>query len=242
MPNNPQIIFTVGSLPPGFCPTSEQERVNGYIAQLSGVFPGTLNTFNFGNGLPTADNQDKPWIRTTSTGAFDRIFTFSGGAWISPHPSPAAVGGIGNEVRMWRGLLADLDTYDGGLAGAVTATTGPFWTEVTEMRFKSPFGVGSGAIHGGTLAVAVKGAAGAIEHAIGLTEMPSHTHATKIPLMAPAGGTIHGVTTAGSTSDESYTSDPTGGDAAKVTVPMSLLHPVYGIYFIQRTARVFYKI
>lgn len=250
MPSNAQIIFTAGSLPEGFCPEDEQARLNGYIAQLSGTLPGTFTAWNVGNTTPTADNQDKPWLRLTTTGAPDRVYTYAAGAWVAPHPIPPGSAGVGNFICMWRGSLADLETYDGGSAGTVTPTSGPFWAEVTEMQNKSPWGVGSIAFTGGTLTVNVRGTAGAIEHALRIDQMPSHNHVgsgyDRILLRDGLAtvGTTDNIDPSGSEPNlaSSLVMPKTGGDATGTTVPFGLLQPVYGVYFIQRTSRIYYKI
>lgn len=93
--------------------------------------------FNFGADQPTVDNQDKPWIKTDASGNLIGIFTFASGAWTRPHPIPAGPNGF---VAMWAGDLADLDTFDGGTAGAVSATSGPFWTYLSDFDDKIPRG------------------------------------------------------------------------------------------------------
>lgn len=144
MPQDAQITFVSQTLPEGVCPINEQERFNLYAAFLSGFLPGNFSSFNLGNSQPTVDNQDKPWIRTNADGTFDAIYVFANGAWLSPYPTAAGPNGV-------RWLYADtevsLETFDGGSAGAVTSTTGPFWQADHDWDDKLPRGVGTVALN-----------------------------------------------------------------------------------------------
>src|SRR6185503_15587642 len=97
MPSNAQVVFTPGTLLPGYCFTTWQQLYLDMIAQLTGYLPGNFSTFNYGNTTPPVDDQDKPWIRTNVDGSLDRLYVFFSGVWASPHPSPKE----GQERRMW---------------------------------------------------------------------------------------------------------------------------------------------
>lgn len=124
MAQDAQINLIPGSLPEAFCPQTEQERLNAYAEYLSAELPGEYSTFVKSSSQPGVDQQNLPWIQTNADGSIVGIFTFSNGAWVRPHPIPAGPNGF---RAMWSGDLADLDLYEGGDAGAITATTGAFW-------------------------------------------------------------------------------------------------------------------
>lgn len=142
MAQDAQIIFTPGSVPPGFCPATEQERFNLYATLLSGVLPGTYSTFIVSSSQPTVDQQSFPWIKVNADGSLIGIYTFANGAWVRPHPVLAGP----NAFRtLWVGSTGDLATYDGGDAGAITSTTGAFWEVDTDWTDKIVIGAGANA-------------------------------------------------------------------------------------------------
>lgn len=158
MSQDAQIIFEAGVLPEGVCPQNEQERFNLFVQFLSGFLPGNFTAWNIGTTTPTVDNQDKPWLKLNADGSMVRSFTYSSGVWNAPYTFPA---GPNNLRMLWAGALVDLDTFDGGSAGAVTAFTGPFWEK--DANFDDRLGVGAGALAVNTNTDAFTAAAGTTE-------------------------------------------------------------------------------
>lgn len=116
-----EVSLIPGTIPLGFCPASEQERLNMYAALLTADVSSDVAVIS--TTTPSVDDQDKFWVRKNADGSYEGIYTFSAGAWVRPYEVPAS-----SSVRwLWVGAEVDLETFDGGSAGAVTATTGPFW-------------------------------------------------------------------------------------------------------------------
>lgn len=199
---------------------------------------GDASFFNDGDTTPTPDNQAFPWTPTSFSGsnppAF--IYHFVDGAWIMPNPMPTGA------VIMFRGLEADIDTFDGGEIGAITATTGPMWAKVSALDARIPIGPGTLGTAPTTRTIAVGGTLGEdkvtlIEENIPLDEISAYSLADGANL-----------TTVGLIADDDRNSSPnpdpihsSGGDSTGATVAHENMPPVYGIWFIERTARKFYR-
>lgn len=235
------MVVNAGNLPEGFCATSEQNRLNVYAQYLSVQFPANIQTFNYGATVPDPDNRIFPWFRTNLDGTPDKWYVYSSGYWISLHPTPAS----SPELRMYVGSLASIDTYDGGEVGAVTSITGPMWQVATTdglaptvppiytnwlMADKMFQGVGANFSAGAT--------GGEINHLLTVDEMPSHSHAGQV-----GGGFNDGATgffqnaAALNGINQTLYLNNTGGGNAHNNMP-----PYYAGYFIQRTARQYYRI
>jgi len=134
------VQLTPPILPEGVCFANEQERANSFFELASAQISGEFTSWNVGTSTPTVDNQDKPWLKLNSDGSPEGSYAFSSGAWVRPYPVPPGP----NAVRwLWTSDQATLDTFDGGSAGAVTNTTGPFWTIDTDFADKIPIGAGT---------------------------------------------------------------------------------------------------
>jgi hypothetical protein len=131
------------TFPPGYCPQTNQQLANDIAAGLRVILPGEFAFWIVGPDEPTVEQRDFAWLRTDSiSGVWTNIFTWSPlyGAWLEPHPvSPS-----GSARQLWVGTQTDLETYDGGEAGTVSATTGPFWSADAAFADKWPLGVGAG--------------------------------------------------------------------------------------------------
>lgn len=232
MSANVQLI--PGTLPPGFCPTSEQERYNLYFLLATGLLPGNYSTFNFGDSTPGVDDQDKPWIRTIG-GKLDGLYSFFNGGWYRPHEIPAGSTGF---VCLWEGAAADIATYDGGDNVAVTDYSGPFWEIITTWAAKMPIGVGT--LPGGTV-VNVGDTGGSDEQTLALTNMPPHRHtvpANTLIIVGSGGGGTAGSTFKNNDGTENLM-NLTGGNSDGTTEPFDIMPPYRGVYFIRRTARIY---
>lgn len=250
MPEDATITFRMGAFPEGTCFGSEQERANNIAANLIGTLPGTFSTFNYGNSTPAAADRDKPWIRTNVDGSMDKVYTFYNGAWTALHPMAPG------SVIMYEGAEAAIPTFDGGEAGAATATTGQMWEKVSQLDAKLPCGPGSFA-SGRTLAVT--GTTGVEKHTLTESEIPALTHKHASPWIASTGASdatdfrfgnsTETVVGSGRVVDDSannhsdrvlpLTGAATGGGGGQ---SHENLPPVYGIFFLRRTARLYYRI
>lgn len=231
MPTNQSVTLVKGTIAPGTCFGSVEELYNTFVNSTTAYVNGQYSLFNFGNTAPSAADRDKPWIRTDSDGYPDKVYVYYDGAWLAKHQTPAG----GSERRIWVGSLTDLKTYDGGADESVSATTGPFWQEDEELRAKFPVGVGTFA--GGT-EVTVNGTGGSDEVTLTTAQIPAHTHDFNLngynSSMDSNSGNEYGFD---GRSVQDLTTESTGGGEAHDNIP-----PFYGVYFIKRTGRIFYKL
>lgn len=229
------VTLTPGTLPAGYCPSTYQQILEDFLTNTVATLPGTYNTFVYGSSTPAVSDQDKVWVKVDASNNLVGIYTYNG-AWVRPHEVPPS-----SSIRtMWVGTTVALETFDGGTAGAVTATTGPMWEVDTAFDFRIPMGVGTNATtYDGVAATSltVGEDKGAEKHKLVIAEMPAHTHTC---------GDGHNFITAGTAGVEQPDGTPnmlsahpdtasTGGDLYHSSLP-----PVHGVYFIKRTARVYH--
>ena len=245
---NVLLPILAGSLSPGYCfPASPQQLLNDFADNLQAVLPGGMAFYNYGNTVPAVEFQAYPWLFTNDM----RWYRFDG-VWISPNPE---ISGTGIR-RLWRDSLANLVTYDGGAAGAVTDRSGPMWEEdTTGTAGRSPMHPGAIPTSNPATVLAPADPTGATSftgegaHTMTGQEVGPHTH----PLAADADimnadGSIKVVTpgvtgpglgkdlTSNNTTPLSVSNNTyTAGQQA-----MPVIHPVVGVYLIRRTNRTFY--
>ena len=229
------ISLTMGTLS-STCYGSLQEHAVDLVSQMTGsVLDGSLK-YVISATAPGADDQDKLWIKTSS-GAPVRQFVYYNGSWVWPHHIPASDG----RVIIYTGSAASVDTLDGGTSGTAKSASGPFWEIVTDMSGRFPLGVGT--LDSGT-AVAVTDTGGEEKHTLTQAELPDHTHDFTVREFnnfdssnASAAELLLGdqnVESANSATPNVLV-DGGGSDEAHNNMP-----PYYGVYFIKRTARVYY--
>lgn len=262
MPSNAQIVHNMGTLAPGFAPTSWDDLLQKIPLLLTSYLSGTYNTFNYGNATPAAEDQDKPWFRTNADGSFDRIYAYINGAWLAKHLYPAA----GSYRGLWVGTVNDLKSFDGGDGTATaTTTTGPMWE--VDSNFAAKFLVAPGTFDdSGTLDVATSttdtSVSGADKVTMAFAEMPQHFHGvgSGLSLSNDDGAFLRrdwlsltnfdSYIIAGNTDNPSVTSINSGNmgstnaqsDSTVATGAHNNLPPMYGVYVIKRTAREYYKV
>lgn len=231
MPQNPQVIIASTSLPTGFCPGSEQERLNEYARRLTGSLPGSYSTIVYQNAKPAVSDQDKLWVRINADGTLDRMYTFANGIWRSPHQIPPGF------CMLYDGDITSIAGFDGGSVGTVTATTGPFWEEITAARGRFP-------VHPDpnktllTTAISVKGTGGEENHALIPGELPDHNHDIRGADTAILAGTgAANIFLGRNASITSVVQTTSSGGNNKVHNNMP---PYYGAYLLRRTARLYY--
>lgn len=228
------ISLTMGTLSKS-CYEDLQEHAVDLVSQMTGtVLDGSLK-YIISETAPGADDRDKLWIKTSS-GAPVRQYVYYNGAWVWPHHIPAG----DTKLQIYKGSAASVATLDGGTAGAVRSSSGPFWEIDTDLSGKFPLGAGT--LPSGT--EVDSGTTGGSE-TVTLTDiqLPEHTHTFTVNksvtgddaagpeqiLMADrninaTGGVQPDVTIGGGGSGEAHNNMP----------------PYYGVYFIKRTARQYY--
>lgn len=238
------LALQVGELPEGFCPQTEQQRLNGYAAVTTVLFPFDSSVVNYGSTTPSADQREFPWYRLNPDGTPDGWYSFINGYWLKPHVIPPSDLGL----VPYLGTLASVTTYQGGEAAAVTDITGPFWQVASEMQGFVPIGVSTDFAQGTS--------GGAQNKTLALNNMPNHSH----DVYAQSGsgtGTVNGAFGVANAAFTAGYGGPaylgqngsgttlvqgTGGDASAVTQAFSIMNPYFSIYFLKRTARIFYRI
>jgi hypothetical protein len=236
MPNLTLITLTPPSLPVGYCPTNYQQLANDIVSGTQANFNSSIGNsfFNFGPTTPALNNQVYPWLDENGN-----WWIFQSGYWLRQHPIAAGSA----ERRIYVGTTTDLQTYDGGNTNAPSNWSGPMWQVDTLFEARFPVGAGTFAasgvvsVNGTTTSTAV---AGEDKHTLVTSEMPSHTHQIldQYINLTQRGSADTSVFSATNRSEGVANLLPTtssGGDAAHNNLP-----PFYGVYFIKRTARVYY--
>lgn len=236
MPNLTLITLTPPSLPIGYCPTNYQQLANDVISGTQANFNSSIGNsfFNYGPTTPALNNQVYPWLDENGN-----WWIFQSGYWLRQHPIAAGSA----ERRIYVGTTTDLQTYDGGNTNAPSNWSGPMWEVDTLFEARFPVGAGTFAasgvvsVNGTTTSTAV---AGEDKHTLVTAEMPSHTHQIldQYINLTQRGSADTSVFSATNRSEGVANLLPTtssGGDAAHNNLP-----PFYGVYFIKRTARVYY--
>jgi len=237
MPNLTLINLTPPNLPIGYCPSNYQQLANDIIGGSQATFNSTIGNsfFNFGVSIPALNNQVYPWLDENG-----EWWVFNGGNWSRKNPIPPGTG----ERRIFVGTTNDLLSYDGGDGTAYSGNiyTGAMWEVDTAFEARFPVGVGTFAASGvvtvgaTTTSTAV---AGEDKHTLITSEMPSHTHSMTWDSNDTKGGdqlkTLYFGPDANVPNDITKNTGSTGGDVSHNNLP-----PFYGVYFIKRTARIYY--
>lgn len=223
-----------GTLPPGICYESEQDRLVGFSENQQAVLTG-MAIYNFGAVLPAPEYEIYPWFRTT-----DGMWYFYSGDWISQRPRKDQ---DPNTRALYVGTLISLQTYDGGDTNPPSDRSGPMWEEDTTFIGRSPIGVGliPGSNPPKTLALLEDHGAGS--HIQTIAEMPVHAHP---PMDADVDGFwMHRTLGTGGNGNVGGTPDAqrvaqtgTAGNGD----PMSIVHPVRALYIIKPSNRLYYKV
>lgn len=228
------ITLTPGDLGEGYALTTLQEFYERIIALTTATADAT-STFVISQTAPAPEDQDKVLVLVDSANAIKRIYTYSGGTWVSPNPeAPGAP-----VRRIFRGSLDDLKLYDGGDTSAPGLASGPMWEEDTDFIYRFPLHAGPTQVNPATI-VAPDDTGGEEVHTLTGAESGTavHTHPLIVPVKA---GTDM---TAGAAAGIDL--DTAGSTGPSAEVPASAAHnnmpPYLAVYFIRRTSRVFYLI
>lgn len=214
-----------GTLAPGVCFASEQERLLAFAEALRAILSGQTY-FNYGSSTPAPENNAYPWFRTT-----DGIWYTYSGAWISP---------VGPEYhvsvrRLWVGSLASLPTYDGGDAGAASDRSGPMWVEDTDFIGRSPMHPGAIPAANPAKTLTVGENFGDPSHVNVIGEMVEHQHAMKFDT-SQSGGGYPAILGNGANNTLTFNTEKAGATSPS---PFNLVHPVRGCYIIKWSGRAY---
>ena len=249
MPLNTTLItLTPPILPSGYCPSGYQQLATDLIGLSTAQFHSTLGNsfFNVGSGPISADNQIYPWLDQNGNWW---IYSSASGpaAWIRINPVP----NNSQERRIFVGTTNDLLSYDGGdgTANTPTAISGAMWQVDTVMSAVFPVGVGA-FTNSGTVTVGATTTSTAIagedKHLLIANELPQHTHDLTYNGKQAVFWDVFGQE-AGGDDNPSYSfggAPPLNNNSTGVNTTTASSHnnlpPFFGVYFIKRTARVYY--
>lgn len=227
--------ITPPTLPTGFCFESWQQIANELVggATVQFLTDGAPTQTIKSSTAPAAADRDKLWFNLNDS----RIYFYgtsnglSISAWVSEHLTPPS----GAERRIWVGSTGDLQTYDGGDTGIEDEASGPMWEVDTAFAALFPVGVGTFA-SGAT--VAVTGTGGEEKHTLTTAEMPAHTHTFDMEEETSGSGYQMPLTedTPNNTPYATGTTSSTGGGQSHNNLP-----PFYGVFFIKRSSRIYYR-
>lgn len=244
MPTNATVLFQFGGFPDGYCPTSYQTLGNDFAAALTGYLPGSYITVITGDTEPAAIDRDKPWIR--SDGRWYQYSAPGLGTWVARNNLPPGA------VMMYAAASeADIWAFDGGdgtnpTAAPPTASTGAMWEMVSQLAGKIPIGPGTLPV---STTVLTSGSTGGVDQfTLSQTQLPDVDFQVQVrdgdPLLSSnvigygGGGGVNTTTYAGAGFSGSNTVAASGGNGD----PINNMPPYFAIYFIRRTARIWYTI
>lgn len=232
---------TPGELGPGFCPTSEQVRLNAYAAALAVTFPLGLFNGSYGNATPPPDMQSFPWYRLNSDGSPDRWYVYFNGAWVSPNPIAANDTAA---IRFFQGPYASISTYDGGDTNTPGSASGPMWVVIGQTTGgATDYGSMGGLMPIGVSATYAQGmTGGAASATLTLPNMPPHSHTPQGGLNFSTDNNTGAPITIGGTPFGSAVpaTSVVGGNPDGSTLPVSTISPYIAGYWICRSGRIFY--
>ena len=264
MPNLTLITLTPPSLPVSYCPLNYQNLANDIIGGTQAVFNSTIGNsfFNFGPTFPAINNRIYPWLDENG-----QWWIFDQGFWV--YKNTVVAGGYERRIFVGTTTdLLSYDGGDG--TAVVGDTSGPMWMVDALFDARFPVGVGAFAASGSVAVLGTATSTSIVgedKHTLTIPETPfnDHTHGVA-QLIAPANDDYYLVNkswsglgsyptqilqgAAGSggggagpsitTGDIGTTSaDKTGNDTQNA-VGHNNLPPFYGVYFIKRTARIYY--
>lgn len=243
----PQGIITSSQVPVNYCYTNIQADWPRLVKLLSVEFSGAQTTINYGSDTPSPEDRDKPWLKLNADGTPDKRYEYYNGVWIALHPMAPGI------ITMYEGSEASIETFDGGEAGSVTSVSGPMWEKVTEINGRFPIGPGT-TPDGTVVSIAGTGGSDAYSLNIARENLPSQplyvgvegstaineTDDNLKPLgyLRTGGGVEVDYTQATTLRTKvARTSDLGDGEALEFTQ----LPPYYAMWFIRRTARLYYR-
>lgn len=255
------VTFTLTPFSEGYCWKGPQQYAIDLIANLAGAV--SVGDLVISATTPAVDDQDKLWARLDANGYLEGLYTFLGGYWCRPHPTPPG----SSERRIWVGANdSSLWGYDGGSgadpgSSVPTATTGAMWEVDTTFEFKFPLGVGTNgtSYDGGSATSVAVGDTGGAERVLlddGETPIHAHVHTDGTPVgntqIGDAQNAWYAMEADGTTK---YFNERNLGAAGKRKTsdaeldpndPAILSHnnmpPYKAVYYIKRTARKFYTV
>lgn len=252
---------TPGELPIGFCPSSEQQRLNTYASALAVTFPLGLGNFTQGNAAPPVDMQGFPWFRYNADGSPDRWYVYFNGSWVSPNPVAAQDAAA---IRFHPGPYGAIATYDGGDTLTPGPAAGPMWQVIGQTTGGSTdYGTYGGTTLVGVNAVFGEGQTGQPPNGsttpsttLGMVtesadNIPAHGHLARVSFLAGSAQVDNRIALFDNLVPDNQCvgnlvigGNNTGQDSSGNPLPPKPFwgFPWAGAYFIGRTSRIFYRV
>lgn len=95
------ITPTAATLPQGFCPSTEQERLDEYAESLSITIGNYYGQFVISGTTPSSGDQDKVWLKLDGGGAPIGFFYYVSGVWTQIDPPNVWVATAGGSVNAY---------------------------------------------------------------------------------------------------------------------------------------------
>jgi hypothetical protein len=234
------VTLVAGTMPPGWCYSTAQDLLETLVNAITAYLAGTSNTFNFGSTTPNADQRDRPWLRTDINYNPERWYTWSNqySLWLALHPvKPGQILMTSDDIS----AAGFFDSYDGGSAGAVTATSGPMWEKYSAMDNRVP--MAPGLWSDGVTTLALGGTAGSQKHTLTALELPPHSHGKgrDYDNVNPAGLVPSNVRLYSGANFSGVDNPNVPPDGGNTNNPFDIIPPVCAVNFLRRTARIYYR-
>lgn len=250
-----QLTISPPSLPADYCFTTWQQFVNDSIGKALVNFDttgltGVLNQTN----TPLATQRSFLW-NNPATG---HLLSWNNtvGSWVARHPQ--APGSLRESI--WRGDTTALLTEDGGAAGTVGDAAGPFWEVDPDFAGRVPVGVGAlPDVVNGIVNIALSATGGHNELAVVRANLPTDSIPVQTSIIGQSGVTGGGPQPiVGSTYGSDAIPSPSGAcDATSQLLSgcyytrgqtlalgsgtaLNIINPYVGVYWIRRTARIYF--
>lgn len=245
MPSNATILFQFGGFADGYCPSSYQQLGNDFAQALSGYLPGSYITVVTGDTEPAAIDRDKPWIR--SDGRWYQYAAPGLGQWVSRNNLPP-----GAVIMYAAASEADIWAFDGGdgtnpSSSTPTAATGAMWEMVSELAAKVPIGPGTLAVSGTVLTTGSTG--GVDQFTISQANLPNVDLPVRVKdgISSLSPDQLYSYSAGGGSNNTTFSATGHAGSSVVAALggsgtPVNNMPPYYSIYFIRRTARIWYTI
>lgn len=226
------LVVTPLTLPENICNsiTSIQAQLDIFAQYLSVTYPGDITGISVGATPPT--DTTKAWLKLDTLGRPDKLYYYMG-SWLAMNPL------VPGFTMIWTDALPDLNTFDGGDSTLpVGYANGPMWEVVSSLAQRLPLGVGT--LPDTSTVVGVGDTGGSETHAITIPELPAHHHTvTSKPGLDINNAATVPRTLFGTSDPQEFNSTNDTGDTGSGTA-MSLMPPYVGVYFLRRTARLYY--
>lgn len=89
------LTLTAATLPPGFCPATQQEQLDTYADYLTVQIPDYYTSIVISDTDPAPADQDKVWLKLDGSGDPLDFFLYVGGTWTQINPPNLWVGAVG---------------------------------------------------------------------------------------------------------------------------------------------------